>query len=434
MSAQHRLARLLCGAAAGVVCLLSGLGVPSAQESEPPPSPPPADVSEEELRQLMEALGEDAADAEERAPSARSAPAAAPSGGIAGAFQSMNPEIALILDVAASWFTADDTDGLQTGGHDPQGRGFTLQQLELHMGADVDPFFHLDANIVFALFGVEVEEAYGTTMALPGGLQMRLGQFLTRFGRLNPTHPHSWSFVDQPLVNGTFFGSEGSRGLGLELSWLVPTPWYVEVLGRANNADGECCARSFYGADNRGIDGPEDLLYTLGLRQFFDFSDDWSLMWGLSSQFGPNPTGQGNRSAIYGTDLYLRFRPVRSTTRTALSLQTEAMFRSRQVPDGVVQDWGLYTQLVWNIDPEWELGARYERLEGDPKAPESGLDDETDPRTRQRYSLQATFWPSHFSRVRLQTVLDDAPWLEEPSFNTHLALELLIGAHGAHSY
>ena len=34
----------------------------------------------------------------------------------------------------------------------------------------------------------------------PANLQLKGGQFFTEFGRQNPQHPHSWAFVDQPLV------------------------------------------------------------------------------------------------------------------------------------------------------------------------------------------------------------------------------------------
>lgn len=393
------------------------LGVP-AHAGEPTTDPvDPVDPAE--LEALKDALSDDAAEEEAAAAPAPSA--------VGAVLQAMNPRIALIMDVALAYF---DQEPLQVGAHDPNKSGFTLQQLELHMDASVDPYFRLDANIVFAQFGVEVEEVYATTLALPAGLQVRAGQFLTRFGRLNASHPHSWSFADQPLVNGKFFGGEGSRGLGIELSWLAPTSWYLELVASATEAGGACCARSFYGANDLGVDGPEDFVYTLALKQFFPFDDDWSLSWGLSAQLGPNPTGQDNRTEIYGSDLYLRYRPVDSRQRSAWSLQVEGMFRTRQVPNDVLQDWGLYAQTVWNITPEWELGARYEYVRGVVNDP---LDTDWDA-DRQRASVQVTFHPSHFSRIRLQGAHDAPGYRPDPIWGAMLAFEVLIGAHGAHRF
>ncbi len=336
-----------------------------------------------------------------------------------------NPDISLILDVAGAWFNGEPD---QRGAHDPQATGFNLQQLEMHIASNVDPFFRLEANLVFAEFGVEVEEAYGTTLALPADLQLRAGQFLTRFGRLNPTHPHAWRFVDQPLVNGKFLGGEGSRGLGAELSWLAPLPWFVEWVGSATMAGGACCARSFFGGDDLGVETPADLLYTAALKQFFALDGAWSLAWGLSGQFGPNASGNGNRSEIYGTDVFLHYRAPNSPDRACVSLQIEAMYRTRQVPDDRLEDYGGYAELVWTIDPRWEVGGRYGYV--------SGLaDDPLDPGWvdgRHRASAQVTLYPSHFSRVRIQGSRDDRG--DAVTWGGFLALELLVGAHGAHSF
>ncbi len=397
---------------------------PAEAPAEPPAAPPAADapppieLTREELEALEAGLNADAA---ARPPVDDTPPAPHAHGGPVG---NSNPDISLILDTALAVF---DGPPRQTGAHDPQATGFALQQLEMHIAANADPYFRLEANLVFAEFGVEVEEAYGTTLAMPADLQLRAGQFLTRFGRINASHPHAWSFVDQPLVNGKFFGGEGSRGLGAELSWLAALPWYVELVGSATHASGACCARSFFGADDLGIESPGDLLYTAALKQFFALSNEWSLAWGLSSQHGPNASGNGNRSEIYGTDLFIHYRPAGNADRACVSLQVEALYRTRQVPGGRLEDFGGYGQLVWTIDPNWELGARYEYVAGiddDPLDPDWGDD-------RQRTTLQATFYPSHFSRLRLQgsrAAGDETTWAGM------LALELLIGAHGAHSF
>ena len=395
---------------------------PVAPLTRTPPAEPKEDaLDEEELEKLTQELTGTTPQPTAIAP--------ATGGQIRGNGQlSLLPDIALILDVAGAYFTDDEP--LQTGSHDPRETGFNLQQLELHMESGVDPYFRLDANIVFALFGVEVEEAFATSLGIPGGIQIRAGQFFTRFGRINPTHPHSWNFADQPIVNGKFFGGEGSRGLGFEISWLAPTPWYLEFVTSMTMANGACCARSFYGGNDPGVDGIEDFLYTAAIKQFFPLDDDWSLMWGLSGQFGPNPTGRNNRTEIYGTDLYLRYRPVDHYNRAALSIQAEAMFRTRQVPNDVLQDVGLYAQIVGNLTIRWELGARYEYVSGmrnDPLDPEWTGD-------RHRSSAQVTFYPSHFSRIRLQGAVDMPSYRPQPIGSVFLAVELLIGAHGAHKF
>lgn len=206
-----------------VASLLAALSSASGATFAQPDPPPP--LTPEEQRALEEALASDAAAEDERAaagppPGATpSSPALTPGGAFEAASQSlasMNPSLSLILDAGLAWFSDEHT--LQRGGHDPRATGFFLQQLELAAGASVDPFLRFDANLVFTPEGVELEEAYATTLALPFALQARGGQLLTRFGRQNPTHPHAWAFVDRPLVLGAYLGSEGSRGVGAELS------------------------------------------------------------------------------------------------------------------------------------------------------------------------------------------------------------------------
>lgn len=388
-----------------------------------------AALSDAELEALSEAMALDQAtssEARDAAAPATEEPAARRRIG-AAIMSAIQPELALILDVAASYFS--DTP-MQTGAHDPQRTGFTFQQLEMSFQANVDPYFLFRANLVFSEFGVEVEEAYAQTTSLPGRLQIKAGQFLSSFGRLNATHPHSWSFLDQPLVNGRFFGGEGQRGLGAELSWLAPTPWYMELVGSIMHGEGACCARSFIGGADHPIGGMQDFLYLVALKNTFAFDSDWSLSWGLSGLLGPNATGYHNRTEVYGTDLYLRYRPVRSTNYTAFSLQVELMHRRRQVPDDVRADTGLYAQAVWNINRRWETGVRYEWMSGSPG-------DDLDPEwtgTRQRASLQGTFYPSHFSRLRLQTNYDAPTWRPRPIWSAMLGVEFVVGAHGAHEF
>ncbi len=389
---------------------------------------PPGD--EAEKRQLEEELQRELAEDPAAQPSKVADPptAVATGSNLREVLKGLIPDISFILDVAGAYFSSEP---MQTGAHDPAKTGFTFQQLELHVESSVDPYFRMETNIVFAEFGVEVEEAYASTSAIPGGLEVRVGQFLIPFGRLNGTHPHAWKFADQPLVNGKFFGGEASRGLGAEISWLAPLPWYFELGAAMTEPAGECCARSFYGGSGLEVEGFEDFVYTNTLKQFFDLSEDWGLSWGLSAQLGPNPTGQGNRSEIYGTDLYLRYRPAGSTDRVAVSLQTEGMFRARQVPGDVLYDWGLYAQLIANLTPAWELGARYDFV--------SGVDgDYLDPledAPRHRASLQVTLYPSHFSRVRLQGNYDAPQWNGASDiWAAILNVEFLIGAHGGHDY
>lgn len=416
----------------------AGTPLISAEGEAAPPITPEEEAA---LKAALEAEAEEA----EPQPAPEVAPAGPPvtppgGGGwpqaFAGAIQSMNPDLSFIADVALAAFSS--RENLQTGGHDPNRSGFNLQQLELALSAAVDPYFRLDGNIVFFPAGVEIEEIYGTTLALPWGLQARAGQFLTRFGRQNPTHVHSWDFVDQHFPLGRILGAEGNRGLGTELSWLTPLPWYVELIGSVTEAGGEATARSFYGAQDLGVTSPLHLQATGALKQFFPLSDDWSILWGLSAATGPNPTGRNNRTDLYGTDLYVKYRPVSAGSFTVVSLQTEWFYRRRQIPRELLQDVSGYAYLFWRFLPRWGVAARYEYggpaylLTGQLAGARDYLDPDWD-RGRHRATANLTFWPTEFSRLRAQVSADFPLW-RDPIYAAFIALEVSVGAHAAHKF
>src|SRR5438477_1907898 len=131
--------------------------------------------------------------------------------------------------------SARDLYNVERGDHDPQQRGFNARNTELAFDGAVDPYFQGFANIVFLLDNdnqteVELEEAFMQTSSLPYNLQLKGGQFFADFGRLNPTHPHTWDFADTPLVNGLFLGPDGLRGVGAQASWTLPLPGYSQLV------------------------------------------------------------------------------------------------------------------------------------------------------------------------------------------------------------
>ncbi len=396
----------------------------SSEAQQPSPSSDnsnEAALTPEEEAALIAAMNADAAENNDRQQTDT-----ASNNAFVAAIQSFNPDMALIADFALSWFS--EKQNYQTGAHDPTKTGFQLQQLEMSLSASVDHYFRFDSNLVFSTGGVEIEEAYVTTLEMPCSLQLRVGQFLSRMGRINATHPHSWDFVDQPFVIGKFFGSEGNRGLGLELSWLTPLPWYLELSFAVQNATSNASNRSYLGASDtsRGI---RDFLYTATIKQFFAPSGNVGIFWGLSAQFGPNDTGHDNRTEIYATDLHIKYSSTHHP-EMFVTLQAEAFFRHRQIPHDSLWDGAGYAQLVWNINKEWATGIRGEYGSGLSNDPLDAFWEDD----RWRATYQATWMPTHFSRLRGQFSVDIPKWQEKPIYALMLSFEILAGTHPAHNY
>src|SRR5205814_1387682 len=196
-------------------------------------------------------------------------------------------------------------DRIEVGDHDPMQRGFNARNIELAFDGAVDPYFEGFANIVFKLDNdneteVEVEEAFMQTTSLPFNLQLKGGQFFAAFGRLNPVHPHAWDFADAPLVSGLFLGPDGLRGVGAQISWTLPLPWYSQQI---------------YGAD------------------FF-------YKWKSAHAEGGFPFVKWQTEAMYR-----RFEAGRGVDQTFPVAET-------------FHDWGMYSQVLWGFKKGWVAGVR----------------------------------------------------------------------------
>jgi len=330
--------------------------------------------------------------------------------------------------------------------------------VELTFSGAVDPYLRGDVSIVAMIDAegetvVELEEAFLTTTSLPWGFQVKAGQFFTEFGRLNPSHPHSWDFVDQPVVNTRMFGPDGMRGPGVRASWLAPTAFPLELFGTVQNANGETMT-SFLGTEEeeqvggRPFAAPPvrslaDLVYTGRLAASFDLGEETVVLPGVSGSAGPNGTGSSARTRILGADLTVKWKAKDADQGFPfLAWQSEAMVRRFQAdayfdpgppvvsfPHEVLEDRGAYSQVVWGFTRGWTLGGRFDWAEG------SEGDPEGDPLRdrRARASAALTWFPSEFSKLRLQVNRDDSEALGA-STSVWLQFEFTLGAHAAHRF
>ncbi len=367
---------------------------------------------------------------------------------------------------AAGTSTASEEElrSLHAGGHDPRKRGFTVQNEELTFQGAVDPWFRGEAHIILFIDGegetvVELEEAFLTTLALPADLQIKAGMYFTEFGRLNPRHPHGWSFVDQPVILSRFFGPDGLRAPGARLSWLAPVGFPLEILGGVQNANGET-AVSFLSSEEAGmpggrpfierdVDSFEDLLWSTRAVATLDLSSEVVLAVGASGAFGPNAAGRDTNTAIWGLDVFLEWRPLDAEKGFPfVTFQSEFLWREMGadlaildpeapeegpvpvvLPGGDLHDFGFYAEVNWGFSPGWVLGLRGEYA--------GGGDSEGDFLREERIRLSAalTHYVSEFSKIRFQTNFDDSDFLEDgDAVSVWLQIEWILGSHGAHRF
>jgi hypothetical protein len=442
--------------------------------SSPTPQAKPSDSqnqTEEEKKKKLEEEFKKALEGDK--PSApQTVPTPPSSGGIslggAGTLKLIDIAFDLLAVGGSSTASEAEVRDLESGGHDPKNRGFTIQNAELTFSGVVDPYMRGDANIVLQIdqngnTTIELEEAYLTTLSLPYSLQIKAGQYFSQFGRLNPTHPHTWDFVDQPVISSRLLGTDGFRGPGAQLSWLTPLPFFAELTGSIQNSQGGTAAsfRDVPGdvvAGRTIIDRPvrsmADLCYILRLKTSFDPSDETTIVPGISAIFGPNASALDTYTQIYGADFYLKWKPLTNDQGWPfVAWQSEVMYRRYQAggvldttgalvaPEQTLGDYGAYSQVVWGFARPWVTGLRLDWANGQ-KDSFSGVgipsyNSELDPNRDRRYraSIDLTYYPSEFSKVRLQYNYDRSPFLDGgQASSVWLQVEFMFGAHAAHKF
>jgi len=360
---------------------------------------------------------------------------------------------------ALAYSSARDLDHIEVGDHDPQQRGFNARNIELAFDGAVDPYFEGFANIVFKLdndneTSVEVEEAFMQTTSLPFNLQLKGGQFFAAFGRLNPTHPHTWDFADTPLVNGLFLGPDGLRGLGAQVSWTLPLPWYSQLIFASQNGRGSTGFSFRNPGDNgmffdrittdREARGLQDFVWIPRFENSFNLSDTQTVLVGASGAFGSNETGADSRTQIYGADLLYKWKSARAEAGFPfVKWQTEFMYRRFEAGHGAddsfpvaetFHDWGLYSQVLWGFKKGWAAGIRGDYVH----MQDSTFTDDFNRQSRSRISANLTWYPTEFSKIRLQynhDFLEENFFLSEREVDSlFLQFEFILGSHGAHKF
>jgi len=355
--------------------------------------------------------------------------------------------------------TARDVSHIQVGDHDPQQRGFNARNAEIALDGAVDPYFEGFANIVLKLNNnneteIELEEAFLQTTSLPFGLQIKAGQFFDAFGRINPTHPHTWEFADSPLVNGRLLGRDGLRGVGAQIAWTIPVAWYSQFIFAVQNGRGGTAYSFRNPGDNgfffnrltndREMSALRDFVFVPRWENSFNPSETQTVLLGASGAFGANDTGPHSNTQIYGADFLYKWKSARAEGGFPfVKWQTEAMYRRFEAGRGLDEtfpvsetfhDWGMYSQVLWGFKKGWVAGLRGDYL----RMPDSLFTDDETRQTRSRVSANLTWYPTEFSKIRLQYNHD---FLEENFFlpsrdvdSIFLQFEFILGAHGAHKF
>ncbi len=335
-------------------------------------------------------------------------------------------------------------------------KGFNFNYAELSLFATVDPYFDLFTSFHLGEDFFEVEEAYVTTRKFPHGFGLKMGKFLSSFGRFNAQHAHTWNFQELPLVFRVFFGEDGLNEKGFQLNWVAPTDFYlslgVELFQGENSTSFGLDEAEILNEDNgsefeiEGADGPG--LFVVFAKTSADIGD-LIFLGGVSYAEGETRSISENggnvlsgRSKIYGFDITIKYL---IDSYRYISLQTEYIDRQFEGkfyeagnPEGSEfsrSQAGFYSELVYRMSKLWRSALRYDLLNrNNILINGSGT---ILPEDMNRYSFMIDYSPTEFSRIRLQYNNNRYLYLDGNLKNfseLNLQLNFSIGAHGAHPF
>ena len=297
--------------------------------------------------------------------------------------------------------------------------GFLFQEAELRFAANIDAYFRGDFILAVEKedgeFIVEPEEAFVETLSLTD-LTVRLGKFYAFWGRHNQLHTHAFPFVDAPLTSSVILGEEGLNDLGISLAYLLPAPWYMEIVLQA------------FSAENVGLfdsESQNDVAGIYFLKNLWDLSGDSTLELDLSYGNGRNVNLEPNH--IYNVTLSYKWRPVVKSIYHSFSWNTE-FTRAEKLVDETGTNLGrtiaLSTWVQYQMAQRWWIQARLESVELQDLAIDS----------LNKYSALVGFIPTEYSGLRLQYDSIDDPNAAEKEQRVTLQLNVSMGVHPAHSY
>lgn len=225
------------------------------------------------------------------------APTSGSSGG--GAAATYIPNLSVVGNLQ---FAAGDT------GRTP-GRGrFHFSEFEVALQDAVTPSLRYDVFLSAAKddeWKLGMEEGYVTASRLADHLTARLGRIRVPFGKVNPTHPHTRLYIDQPLAMTAFLGPDGLISDGAVAEYLLPVKGFFAraELGRWSTTSSAEDGLGFTGGGNGAWSGRMWLGRDLG--------HDRELEFGASRYQGRGDVDSFGRTqlAVNGLDLTYRSFP-----------------------------------------------------------------------------------------------------------------------------
>lgn len=304
---------------------------------------------------------------------------------------------------------------------------FYVREAELMLAAPIDPTFNglisLSAHREGAESVAALHEAYISSSTLIPRSNIRLGQYFLGVGRLNRFHRHEWPFIFAPKVQTEFFSEEGALDSGLEYSYLVPLPFFLEATVGVTNG-------WTYGHSHDAGEKPKKPTHYGRVATYFGLGSGGGAEAGLN--YLSRTSADGERMSLSGLDFTAKWREAGVLNYL---LQGELWQRVKSPENGTSErTLGAYVMPQYAFNSQFFLGvlADYYTIQS--------LKDARGQKLSNAYSsLTPTFSykASEFSTLRLAyQFAKESQKAQDDISDQRLQLQatFLIGAHPAHDF
>ncbi|HVP07184.1 MAG TPA: hypothetical protein VMS71_05010 [Candidatus Acidoferrum sp.] len=283
------------------------------------------------------------------------------------------PDISAIGDFRAYTGNWKNLDGAKTSKNGTLNMSF--EELELAVAGYLNPYAKAWVTLSTPGNGLEIEEAYGDIFkGLPLKAELKAGQYLVDFGKLNTFHAHAFPFIERPLVHQALLGPDGFRDQGVNISFLLPLPVYSKL--SLNILRGSIFSQGDTLADTLTHRNSQLPIYSGRWNLFLPIGSKGDLDVGLSGLFGrykgkgaygtgDAPDGFRNLNAVMGA-FDAKYK-IRWSDYTSLIVQGEYIINRRDLFTQSfthVTNGGGFAFFDYTFLKRYDLGAMFDRAPG----------------------------------------------------------------------
>jgi len=268
----------------------------------------------------------------------------------------------------------EDIASHATHGHDPDDE-FTLQGLELSLHAKFNENYGLKMNYNVFLddedkLEGEWEDIFASFNFVEDTVLIKAGRFYNQINAENSIHAHAWEFANSSLLTTRFGGEEGLLSDGLEVGYKLP--FLQDSLISLSFSD---AVEHEEEEEEEGEEGEEEIygdslfvaqdIITLNWRGKYSMDDFNHINYRAHYSIGENETGGDSTIAGLGVDYEWR-QGGYTTDGQYLIAGVEWINRDADhLESGLnLSENGIAVKANYGFNKNWDLGARYEYLEG----------------------------------------------------------------------